>query len=351
MNSNKEFLNYIHFFRGFAIVIIVGIHCRISLPWSEDQVLGRTIFTTLLDNGTVLFVFIAGFLFQYLKNKYQFNSYFKRKLRFVILPYLLISIPILLYKYLFPQEYPWLPSSLAEMPYIIKAGYMILTGKHIGPFWFIPMIFIFYLISPLLVKIDQPKFYSFVFPILFLGGLFTFRFGYYSTIIDSFIHYLPIYIFGMWAASQRHEIIRIKKPWVVLLIILYVIIAFLEVINVISIPKLTDFISSSTLPYFAFNWAKLKACILCIICLRIFYMYNEKNSKVLKILADDSFGIYFVHMYFITLIEYVLNKYYPIELNVVYFILYIMIVTLGSIISIEIVKKIMGSKSRMVIGS
>lgn len=351
MNSNKEFLNYIHFFRGFAIVIIVGVHCRISLPWSEEGILGKAIFTTLLDNGTVLFVFIAGFLFQYLKKKYEFKSYFKRKIRFVILPYLLVSIPILLYKYFSPEDYPWLPTSISEKPYFIKAGYMLITGKHIGPFWFIPMIFIFYLISPLLIRVDQANFYKIVFPILFLGGLFTFRFGYYSTIIDSFIHYLPVYIFGMWAAHHRHKILSVNIQWAVLLILLYLTIASLEVTGTISIPKLTDFKSSTTLPYFAFNWAKLKACILCIICLRLFYIYNEKNSTVLIKLADDSFGIYFVHMYFITLIELVLNKYYPIELTVLYFIIYVIIVTISSIIFIEMVKKLMGSKSRMVIGS
>jgi len=353
MTQKKEFLNYIHLFRGLAIVVIVGIHCRISFPWMESQEFGRQLFTTLLDNGTVLFVFIAGFLFQYLKRKYTFSSYFIRKLKFVILPYIIVSVPILLYKYFFHREgYAWLPDSLKDQPFYINSLYMLLTGKHIGPFWFIPMVFIFYLISPILIKIDKPEFYKFVFPLLFIAGLFTYRFGYYSSTIDSFIHYLPVYIFGMFGSAYRKELTQLKMQWVWVLFISYLTIVILELNQIIEVPKLTSFESAQSMPYFQFNFAKLKVSILCIILIRVFYKFNDYEVPSLKKLADDSFGIFFLHMYIITAIEMIIHKYYNrFELGLITFMLYTVIVTVFSILLIDVLKRVIGKNSRMIIGS
>lgn len=353
MTSKKEFLNYIHLFRGLAIVVIVGIHCRISLPWSNSEQFNKLIFTTLLDNGTILFVFIAGFLFQYLKHKYSFLDYFKRKLKFVVLPYILVSIPILLYKYYsYSEPYEWMPINLQNQSFFIKSLYMLFTGKHIGPFWFIPMIFIFYLISPILVKIDNPKFYKIVFPFLFIIGLFTYRFGYYSTTLDSFIHYLPIYIFGMWGSAYRKELTQVRINLVVSLFIIYLTLSFLEIVQIIEVPKLTSFESSKTLPYFHFNLSKLKVSILCIILIRFFYIFNNYNVGILKKLADDSFGIFFLHMYVITGTEILIEKYSSgFKLDALSFILYTVGVTMFSIFLIQGFKKLLDKNSRMIIGS
>ncbi|MEQ8475979.1 acyltransferase [Fulvivirga sp.] len=353
MTLKKEFLNYIHLFRGLAIVVIVGIHCRISLPWSSNQQFSKAVFTTLLDSGTILFVFIAGFLFQYLKHKYEFFDYFKRKLKFVILPYLVVSVPILVYKYLtYSQPYEWMPNSLENQPYIIQCFYMILTGKHIGPFWFIPMIFIFYLISPLLLRLDNPKFYTYFFPFLFIAGLFTFRFGYYSTTIDSFIYFIPIYIFGMWGSAYRKQLTQTKVLYMVILFIIYIAISILEVVHIIEIPKLTSFESSNLLPYFHFNFAKVKVSLLCIILIRFFYLFNDNEISVLKKLADYSFGIFFLHMYIIQAIEIVIKTYFNnFELGLVSFVFYTLIVTIASMLLIDILKKLIGRNSRSFIGS
>lgn len=353
MKVVKDFLNYIHLFRGLAIVVIVGIHCRISLPWSHDHVLSKAIFTTVLDNGTVLFVFIAGFLFQYLKPKYQFLDYIKRKLKFVLMPYIIVSIPILVYKYYFySHPYEWLPVSLESQSFVVKGLYMLYTGKHIGPFWFIPMIFIFYLISPFLIKIDNKKFYKYGFPFLFIAGQFTYQFGYFSTTIDSFVHYLPIYIFGMWGSTYRKQLTQVKMQCIVILFIIYMIISILEITQVIAIPKLTSFESSQLLPYFHFNFAKLKISILCIILIRFFYLFNATEVRLLKKLADNSFAIFFLHMYIITALEILVRRYYnSFELGTITFIIYTIIVTSISMILIELFKKIFGKKSRFFIGS
>src|ERR1035438_1198168 len=74
------FLRYIHSFRALAIIFIVAAHCIAlfdwaSIPWQRHLVL------SLIPNGTVFFVFIAGFLFQHLSYKFEYRRYLKSKLQ------------------------------------------------------------------------------------------------------------------------------------------------------------------------------------------------------------------------------------------------------------------------------
>ena len=350
MIKKEGYLNYIHLFRGFAILIIVSIHCRISFAWPKSSI-SRDIFITLLDNGTVLFVFIAGFLFQYLKAKFDYPVYLKRKAQYVLIPYLLVSIPAIAAD-LYSADVPaWMPESIADGPAILQALYMLASGKHLGPFWFIPMIVIFYIISPILLKLDKPWFYKTILPFLLIFTLFTYRFGFFSTTWHSFIHYLPVYVFGMCAGYYRLKIMQL--PWLVigLLAGIYLTIATLEVIDFIEIPKLSSFEEAKTAPFFAFNFAKLKETILCIIMLRVFHEV-DRELALFKLLGDYSSGIYFVHLYVITVVEMVVKSTMPdFRLGALPFLLYVVIVTSISVLIVWIVKRIFGKYSRYMIGS
>src|ERR1035438_9678225 len=62
------FLRYIHSFRALAIILVVAAHCITLFDW------GRTgwpyqLVVSVMPNCTVFFVFIAGFLFQHLKEE------------------------------------------------------------------------------------------------------------------------------------------------------------------------------------------------------------------------------------------------------------------------------------------
>ncbi len=79
----SQFLPYIHNFRGIAILYIVAFHCLSSFGWG-DNILEKRICNSLVVYGTVLFVFIAGFLFQHLNanhhhNDFNFKVYLKKK--------------------------------------------------------------------------------------------------------------------------------------------------------------------------------------------------------------------------------------------------------------------------------
>ena len=85
----KTFLWSMHYFRAFAIINIVIVHLwRIPIETNEEIGIQEIIREVLFHNSTIYFIFISGFLFIYLKNKFQLDKFYINKLRFIISPYL-----------------------------------------------------------------------------------------------------------------------------------------------------------------------------------------------------------------------------------------------------------------------
>jgi len=349
--TSKGFLNYIHYLRGFAILVIVGIHCRTTFSWG-DNLLEKQVFTTALDNGTIIFVFIAGFLFHYLKAKFEYKSYLIRKTKYVVIPYLLVSaLPILL-KMLNLHQSNWVPDEMVPDDALGKALFYLASGRHIGPFWFIPMIVIFYVISPLLLKLDNHRFYKILFPVLMVASLFTYKFGFYTNIWVSFLHFLPVYIFGMWAANYKDKIVSMPNILFWILVVTYLALSVMEIAGIFDPPRVGSFEDNEIMPLFAFNIVKLRVYLLCLILMRIFYYFNDKDFTLLWYLGDYSFGIYFIHIFVIKAFEWTVLAIYPdFVLNSFSFLIFIGLVSIGSILAVKVIKLIFKDKSRMIIGS
>lgn len=350
-NARREFLPYIHSLRGLAILLIVGIHCRTSFKWENGN--AELFFESFLDNGTIIFVFISGFLFEHLfTRRFNFRIYLNKKLKYVIIPYLLVSILPIIDKLYFEESLRWLPPVLSNQPDVIKSLYMLVTGKHFGPYWFIPMIVIFYVISPLLVVLNNARFYKYIFPFIFIAGLFTYKFGFYSNTWDSFLYFLPIYLFGMFTSYYKDDIIA-KRNWLIYpCAIIYLLVTSLELTGYITIHKVIGFESYADQPNYIFNFTKFKVSVLCIALLLIFYRLRNRKMTVLKVLGDYSFGIYFIHLYFIVATELVVNSQVEaFRMTAPLFLIYTILVTIVCVASIYILKRIVGNKSRYLVGS
>lgn len=352
-SAKPEFLSYIHQLRGFAILLIVGIHCRTSFFWAQDS-LAEKFFEAILDNGTIIFVFISGFLFEHIfAQNFNFQQYLNKKLKFIIVPYLLVSIIPIIDKLFYEPELVWLPEVMLNSSHLSKAAYMLVSGKHFGPYWFIPMIVIFYLISPFLVWINKARFYTFVFPLIFIAGLFTYKFGYYSNNLDSFLYFFPIYLFGMCTSFYKNEIFKLNfKMLVVPILLFYVVITGLEVMSSIPMIKLGYFELDNPAPSYLFNFSKLKVSLLCIALIVIFRKYRQKEITLFKLLGDYSIGVFFIHLYFIVIFQRIIYKINgAFEMNLFIFITYTLLVTVLCVGSIMVIKWIFGNKSRYLVGS
>lgn len=112
------FLNYMNAFRAIAIFCIVAAHAKHIFSW-ENNINQEKILNLTLGNSTVFFVFISGYLFQYLLSKFEVYKYYLSKTKYVLLPYLIISIPAIFYfTFISPKEF--LPPSFFSQPLQIQ---------------------------------------------------------------------------------------------------------------------------------------------------------------------------------------------------------------------------------------
>lgn len=88
--QKKPMLNYINVFRGLAILLILMGH---TMQFGKTGTIEKAVSFEIFAGGTVLFVFIAGYLFQYLSYKFEFKNYLKKKWQNVIIPYIITAIP------------------------------------------------------------------------------------------------------------------------------------------------------------------------------------------------------------------------------------------------------------------
>ncbi len=353
MTIPREYLSYIHNFRGFAIILIVGVHLIIALPWSGIPQVKNAIYS-FTNNGTILFVFIAGFLFYYLSSaRFTYWEYLIKKIKFVILPYLIISIPALIDKLYFdPGDHWWMTESFQEKSDFVKTLIMLGTGRHSGPLWFIPMIGLFYICSYPFLLFARTKSFDILAPLIFVVGLFTVRFGYYADPLISFLHFFPVYLMGIWACKFKDIIL--KKSWFFLFFtgIVYLTMGFLEVMQVIPLKDYLQLRDMQT-THFIFNLSKLKAMFFCFFLMTFFFVFKNKKWGVLKLTGDYSFGIFFLHLYLINILQIsVRHGLTPIQTFEWWSYLIAVTLVVGvSMVIIKITKVIFGKRSRMILGS
>ena len=146
----KPKLLYINYLRAFAIILIVAGH---TLLWGKYGTTIRLTNLFLFKGGTLLFVFIAGFLFQYLAYKFEYKKYLITKLKNVILPYCITMFPVAI---VFAVRLHNPEHFLYSYPPIIRFINVMFVGQIInGPLWFVPMIAIFFLLAPVLLKLKN----------------------------------------------------------------------------------------------------------------------------------------------------------------------------------------------------
>lgn len=334
--AKKQFINYIHNFRGIAIIFVTA--CHLLLDWPEGSKTHRLL-DMLWGNGTVLFVFIAGYLFQHLSKKFEYKDYLVKKLQNVILPYFIISVPIIVYRIMtsdMPEYILAHHPDFLSWPAWRKVSYFMLHGAHMQPLWFVPMIALFYLAAPLFIFIDRhPKLY-YILAIFCIISLLVEREP-FSNIPKMFVHFISVYMFGMLMSRYKNEYLELAKKYWVLISGVTVAVFVLNFI----------FYNPYNNP---FNY--LQKMLFCAFFIYWLWKLDKYVPKWLASLAEISFGIFFLHYYLILVIKMGYEKFFHTGIpgNILYWVADLLLVLIGTIIVIRVVKWITGKKSRYLIG-
>ena len=330
------FLSHIHNFRAYAILGIVGAHSLHAFQWNESPFVFE-LFDTIFNQSSVLFFFIAGFMFQYLGDRFEKWNYWKKKFKNVIVPYLLLSIPsIYYYTTMGFQDNVW--SGFYDYPLYKQAFFFLITGKHLAPFWFVPTIALFYMAAPLLIKADRDRRIYFMLPLFMVISFFIGRDGQYGP-INKAAYLFSVYLFGMFSSVYHDQMLAFVKKyqWVLLGCILILVAGNLVV--------------DGKERYFQYV-LKVSMCPL------LLFYFDRAESLVkgrLDYLAHISFGIFFIHAYVLPAIKLIYLNFtgrtdFPEGGVTSYFIL-VMFVTLCCMFIIWLCQKITGKYSRMLLGS
>ena len=346
----SPFLRYIHNFRGIAILVIVMGHVIVYLDWSSSP-LSYAICKALFKDGTVYFVFIAGFLFQYLSRKYVYSKYLNKKLNYVVVPYLLISIPAIAYCVLSDKisSDAWFENVFPSWTLPKQIITLYATGAHLYPLWFIPMVIILYLISPLLISLDNhPKLYWIL--VMLIPLCFIFPRPPINAIWQSFLYFLPAYILGMLASHYLKNVLLLTRRFLLPLSLISFGLFCLYAYQIFSGVSLDD----TSLLVNTFN--REIQCFLLIYALWYFdKKLSTRSHSILAFFANISFGLYFVHSYVISIYFKLLTKLPIIDAllengNFAIFIFTSLLVIFISSLCVLIPQKYLGKNSRYLIG-
>jgi surface polysaccharide O-acyltransferase-like enzyme len=207
------FLTYIHSFRGLAILAVVATHVVDKLTHGKTAAPGERLVYAICQNGTVVFTFIAGFLFQHLSGRYRsYASYLASKLRTVIVPYVVASIPGLLHYAT--------GGALTGLRPIGKVFYLFValaTAAHLPvPYWFVPMIVCIYLGAPLFRLLATSPYL----PALVLLGVGLAMFAHRPLNMlhtgHSLLYFTPCYLAGIAVGRNQDHVLglfdRYRRP-------------------------------------------------------------------------------------------------------------------------------------------
>lgn len=342
------FLNYINYFRGFAIFMIVLGHGLNLLP---PNTFYNKFFISTIANGTGLFVFISGFLFYHIFYRRGFNlkKFILNKIKNVVLPYSIICLPaliIILYEHKQYQE-------LYEYNKVLYIFLYYISGKSLGVTWYIPFAMLLFLSSPIFINyINLNTKSQKIIIVLGIGlGMVVGRpiLDLKLNIFQAFIYFFPYYCMGIYIAINQEVIVqKIEKKVVFLGIICLLFISFQVLVN----NYIT--VSKKMFEITILDFMIIQKIIMCLFMIGIFKKLERSNLELIKklfnILGNYSFGIFFIHNYLYQILYKLLEGLNLESLNIVTSFLLGVINIFISLIIVYIIKKILKKNSRVIIG-
>ncbi|PTD96765.1 acyltransferase family protein [Pseudothauera lacus] len=329
----RPYLGYLHNFRGFAITLIIATHCVSIFDWSASPLL-ETVLKRLVANGTILFLFIAGFLFQHLSAKYEFRDYLWKKTRFVVFPYLFTSLPaIVLFTAVMVR--PEVPQGLYDAPVWQQVGIFLLTGSHLAPFWFIPTVVLFYLASPLLHWLDRKPWFYALLPAALLIPVFVPR-GSFDP-LQSFIHFFPVWMLGMACSHYRATATNWLEKGFWPLGLAFMVFLMLEM----------------TYAQGTHSWySTVGKIVLTLYLFELFRRWGSGSRRFFELAGTLSFGLFFVHSYVISVSKLAVDRFAggPPAGSLVGYLLSLVLAVLVSVAVVRMGKWMLGRYSRMALG-
>ena len=297
----REFNYPIHAFRGFAILNIVAIHAfSLVLFYAESSQsaagawlgIAGMLNGVLLHDSTLYFTYISGILFSMVLAERGFARFYRSKFLYVFLPYLFFTI---LYSTQAYQGMPGTPVPFFDgtlVEFAQKVGANLVTGRAILVFWYIPVLFVLYILTPLLAKLIELPGTTWLKALIILAPL-VFSRVWPDWSWTNYVYFLGAYLIGMIVGAHYRETIRIIEKHTALLWIVGIVTSVgIAATGYFKIPAygLTNLAESA--------WYVQKIAFAGLVLL----WFDRTMSSVprwLDVLGNYAFALFFIHMYIV----------------------------------------------------
>jgi peptidoglycan/LPS O-acetylase OafA/YrhL len=340
MEVRSKFRYSIENFRGLAIVFVILSHVSYFRPIGHAGDYGYFI----VGDATSWFVFISGYLFCYIeRSKFSYDKYIEKKAWYVVLPYLVVSLPAILSGLYFSRH---ILLGLSTLSYILWS--LVVGGSVVAPLWFVPMIVLFFAASPIFHWLSRSWLISLAAVIGIGFSLLSSRpIGDLNPFL-SFLHFLGFYLLGVAFATNAAGIDKLlKKTWAGWAIIGLAGAGFFLSAHLYdeSANQLNGFYDG----LWSFNALQFGKLSLLIVMFCGLEMLGNRKSKILSYLASVSFGLFFVHGFYVVLF-YKISQHIHITGSSMSLFAEVALVFFGSIVTVDLIKRATGKGSRYVIG-
>ena len=353
-NDKTEFLNYIHSFRGLAILLILFGHAMVaafigakgSFDDSHPLLIVSEVF---YHDSTLYFALISGILFSRVLKKRGYRRFYKSKVKNIILPYIFISVVFTLLKNKFNTgilDGIWgFTKTIFENLIYGKANFVL---------WYIPVLIFLYLTTPLLDYLsDKQPVKKGLYVIIILLPLVVSRVPIdleYSLHLPTMIYFTGAYALGIYLGKDLEygfKQIAVFKTYIIIVAVLSTLVLFYLYINNLNL------VGSVSLKESVFYIQKIAFALLIMLFLK-----NKLNRPLRSLngVARDSFSIYFLHGYILyaslPLFKFILNITEIAPLNIIITTAVLIVYTLVVCrFIIWVFKRVFGKKSRVLIGA
>ncbi|RQW29217.1 acyltransferase [Rhodobacteraceae bacterium CH30] len=336
--NGGEFLYSFENMRAVAILFVIFSHFSSVYKFGESA----DIVKFILADATTLFVFISGYLFYYLSGNKGFGylDYLGKKFKFVVLPFFFFSFFAILAGLVFRQNELY---GLTPVAYMLWS--FIVGGVVNGAMWFIPMICLFFLVSPMLLFCTKRDWFFVMVVAAVLFSVYSFRPVGNQNPVLSFFHFMGFYLMGMFFARRGvvMDLLRSRSKTVMAVsasgffVLLVVWLGGDQVVQ-----GYFDYILQP-------NIIQMGKLFFVVFLFFLFERFLSKKIKPMSYIANISFGLFFVHGFW-SLVFLKAASYLEVSRLSTYFSLEFLFVFCFSVISIDIAKRILGARSRYVIG-
>ncbi|MBL8340919.1 MAG: acyltransferase [Rubrivivax sp.] len=342
-------LAHIHRTRGVAILCIVAMHCVDALDWSNNHQTYRFM-VEVFQGTTVMFVMISGFLFEHLSDRFHYPSYLKTKFKNVVLPYLVVGLPGVLWFMSKPFFLEQNPELIGE-PWWEQAAFLYLYGgsqlNHV--LWFIPVLTIFYVFAPVFHFVIRHRTWFWTLVVLIPVSLLEHR----ATVqkyhhLELALYFLSAYMSGMLIGLYRQQVYAFCEKHFAALSAAFLLMLLGHFL-------LTDHVGSYVQEAFSsdnglIDWIYVQKFILFFVVVTLLRRLDSRRMTTMDYVATVSFPIFFLHIYVLHVYSH-LTHWQPHPGTFVGSMALLALVTACSAGLAYVTRTLFGRSSRMLIGA